>query len=163
MISWGLYLTSLEDGSYFKYYEIDERTFSETLHNLKEKGIFSLHYFPLPDKLSSVCVLASGPPKHICSLSRAFLKHTPSSHVRITENGSSCSIVSRIPEDKTYDLLRRLPSAASQSQVSVRIAPISAYVGYRHNLHQRLLKEDASWDYDVSGLLDQIRLPSKGE
>jgi hypothetical protein len=94
-------------------------------------------------------------------MARAFLKHTPSTQVAITEGGSSCVLVSRIPEDEYFRFLTRLNNTANEIGVSLKALPISAYVGYRNNLYSRLIKEDGSWDDDVSGLLSQVRLPSR--
>ena len=76
----------------------------------------------------------------------------------ISESGESCFIISRIPEDETFHLITDIVSAASESGISLRALPISAYVGYRNNLYRRLWNSDGSWDADVSGLIDQVRL-----
>jgi hypothetical protein len=163
LISWGIFLRSLETGQYSDYYEIDIERIRDILIDLQTKNAFFLQYSLVMLKLTSVCLLADGPVNNVLSLARAFLKHAPSAHVRVTDGGKSCSIIARIPEDKTYSFLETLSSSAAESDVSVRAFPISAYVGYRNNLYQRLLKQDGTWDDDVSGLLDQVRLRSSDE
>ncbi|MBY8997386.1 MAG: hypothetical protein KGD60_06625 [Candidatus Thorarchaeota archaeon] len=163
LISWGLYLASLEKEQYSDYFHIDNRTIEDTLKQLKNEGVFSLQYSLVLHKLTSICILAEGPSSPIYSLARSFLKHAPSADVRINEDGTTCLIIARVPEDKAYDLLTRLPLKASESGITLRALPISAYIGYRNNLYQRLLKNDGTWDDDISGLLSQIRLQSKNE
>jgi len=163
LISWALYLSSLESNQYSKFYGINNSKIKQELDNMHDFGVFELQYFLIPEKLRSLCFLANGPSETICSMSRAFLKHTPSSQIRLTDSGSSCIIVSRVPEDEQYELVTRLNDAANETGISLRVLPISAYAGYRNNLYSRLLKNDGLWDDDVSGLLNQVRLQPKND
>lgn len=163
LISWGIYLRPFESGLYSIYYGLDSKYIQNGLTEMKNLGIFDLQYFLVMQKTVSICVIAEGPLNRICSLSRAFLKHSPSAHIRISNNGASCSIVARVPEDKSYRLLTNLPNIASENDISMKCLPISAYTGYRNDLLQRLLNDDGIWDDDVSGLLSQIRLQPKDE
>lgn len=159
--SWGIYLSSLELGRYSKFYNISRERIQEVLSKLKNKGLIFPRYFFILERLNSIYVSANGPPDHICSVARAFLKHAPSAQVMISNNGSSCLIVSRIPEDNVYQLLTNLPFKAKENSVTLETHPISSYAGYRSDLYQRLLRNDGTWDDDVSGLLSQTRLKPK--
>lgn len=161
LISWGFYLSSLESDRYSKSYGIDNVEIKHVLDDMHDHGIFELQYFLVPEKLRSLCIVANGPQENICSMTRAFLKYTPSTQARVTKGGESCVIVSRVPEDEHYDLVKSLNDIAYESELSLRIFPISAYAGYRNNLYSRLFKVDGSWDDEVSGLLDQVRLRSR--
>jgi len=161
LVSWALYLSTLESGRYANYYGISNSQIKDELENMHAQGIFTLQYSLVPEKLRSLCIIANGPPENVCSLSRAFLMHAPSTQVRITDGGSSSFIVSRVPEDEFHTLVSALAVASNDSEVSTSVFPISAYAGYRNNLYSRLLKEDGSWDDDVSGLLSQVRLRPK--
>ncbi|MFW9959356.1 MAG: hypothetical protein ACFFCT_14925 [Candidatus Odinarchaeota archaeon] len=161
LISWGIYLNSVETGHYASYYGINNSELEIELNSLLEKGVFLLQYFLIPEKLKSFCFIGEGPVHSICSLSRAFLKYAPSTQVRIYNDGNSCSIVSRIPEDEQIELLSTLTRASEETDIKLQVFPISAYVGYRNNLYSRLLKDDGTWDEDVSGLLGQVRLQPK--
>lgn len=163
MISWLMYLQHLEYGRYSEYYNLETAEIQRILNELRNMGVFKLSYLMEMQKLASIFVSAKGPSNHVCSLSRAFLKHAPTADVRITNEGSSSFIISRVPEDESFKLLTTLPSIASEHEVNLKAYPISAYIGYRNNLYQRLLKEDRSWDDDVSDLLSQARLRSKDE
>ncbi len=158
MISWGIYLVNLEDNRYSRYYKIDNMTIKDTLESLQKQGIFKLFYLTTMQKLTSICVSAHGPSNHICSLARSFLKHAPTSDVRIAGKGSWCFIISRVPEDDAFDLLNSLQSQAKECEINLTARPISAYIGYRNNLYQRLLQNDGSWNNDVSGILTQVSL-----
>jgi hypothetical protein len=72
-------------------------------------------------------------------------------------------IVSRIPKDDHHKFTTDFIDAAKKFDILVEAHPISAYAGYRNNLYSRLLKEDGTWDDDISGLLDQVRLRSKDD
>ena len=161
LISWGIYLSSLETGVYSKYYKLNNEEINQELTKMLNHGVFALHYFLIPEKLRPLCIQANGSPGMICSLSRAFLKYTPSSQIRITQQGKSCVITSRVPEDEFYNFAKTLNDAAKELDITLKVQPISAYTGYRNNLYSRLLKEDGMWDDDVSGLLSQVRIQSK--
>ena len=164
LISWDIYLSMLESDGYTRYYDLSVSQIQEELEYLREKGLFKLQYFLVPaDKLRSLCVIANGPSENICSMARSFLKYTPSTQARITNGGNTGIIISRVPADEHYDFVNKLLTSSMDSELSLRILPISAYVGYRNNLYSRLLKDDGSWDDDVSGLLDQVRLQSKDD
>ena len=161
LISWDIYLSTLEKKGYSRYYALSTSTIKEELDDLHNRGIFKLHYFLIPENLRSLCIIANGPLRNICSLSRAFLKYTPSCQVRVTDKGKTSIILSRVPSDEHYDFVKELSNIPKDSELSLRIHPISAYAGYRNNLYSRLLKDDSTWDDDVSGLLNQVRLRSK--
>jgi hypothetical protein len=163
MISWGLYLANLENKQYSNYSNIDNQTIKSVLEELHEQGVFKLFYLCTMQKLTSICISANGVPGPICSLSRAFLKHAPTSDVKIANRGKTCYIISRVPEDDAFKLITTLPSLAKEIGISLSARPISAYIGYRNNLYQRLLKDDGTWDDDVSGLVGQARLRPKDE
>ena len=159
--SWGIYSSSFELGMYSDFYNITQARIQEVLSKFKDKGLILPRYFFILERLNSISISAKGPPDHICSIARAFLIHAPSAQVMISDKGSSCFIVSRIPEDKVYQILTSLPSIAKENSVTLETYPISSYAGYRNDLYQRLLRDDGTWDDDVSGLLNQARLQPK--
>ena len=161
LISWGMYLDILEKGLYANYYDISNSIIKQELETMNANDVFSLQYFLIMDKLRSLCLLVDGQPQRVYSISRAFLKHAPTTQVRVTNGGQSSVIVSRIPDDDFFDFVSTITEAADEIDISIRAFQISAYTGYRNNLYSRLLKPDGSWDDDVSGLLSQVRLPPK--
>ena len=158
LASWGMYLSTMESEQYARYYGLQNSDIKKELENLIELGILKYQYFLILEKVISLCILASGPSHAICSLSRAFLKHTPSSHARIMNDGKSCVVISRVPQDQQYDLVTQLNQYGNDNHMTLRFSQISAYAGYRNNLYSRLLNHDGTWDDDLSGLLNQVRL-----
>jgi hypothetical protein len=163
LISWGMYLGNLENDLYAKYYNTTNSAIEQDLETMLANGVFSLQYLFITEKLRSLCLLVDGPPRNVYSISRAFLKHAPSTQVRITNGGHSSVIVSRIPDGDFFGFVSAMTEAADENDISVRASQISAYAGYRNNLYSRLLKPDGSWDDDVSGLLSQVRLPPRNK
>jgi hypothetical protein len=161
LVSWGLFIDHIENGGYANYYGITNRDLEDNLKHLKDLGLFLLQYFLIPTKLKSICVIISGKSDRVCSVSRAFLRYSPSTQVRITEEGKSATIVSRVPESEYYNLMTSLTSISDNSEIRLRAYPISAYAVYRNNIYTRLMKNDGIWDDNVSGLLDQVRLRPK--
>ena len=161
LISWGMYLGNLENDLYANHYCIGNSIIEQELKTLKANGVFALQYFLIMANLRSLCLLVDGPPRNVYSISRAFLKHAPSTQVRVTNGGHSSVIVSRIPDDDFFGLVSAMTETADENDISIRASQISAYAGYRNNLYSRLLKPDGSWDDDVSGLLSQVRLPPR--
>ncbi len=163
LISWFMYLQDLENGRISEYNNIATETIKEILNDLRRKEVIRFSYLMDMQKLTSICISASGPANHVCSLTRSFLKHAPTADTRISDNGSSSLIIARVPEDEAFRLLTNLPSVALENKIDLKAYPISAYIGYRNNLYQRLLREDGSWDDDVTGLLSQVRLQSSDD
>ncbi|MFW9807155.1 MAG: hypothetical protein ACFFFK_10545 [Candidatus Thorarchaeota archaeon] len=154
-------MSSLETKRYETHFGLDDLVIKKELESMLNQGMFLLHYFYIPEGLNSVCIVANGPPKNICSLARAFLLHAPSTQARIMDGGKSCVIISRIPANDFFEFTSKILERSHETDVSLQAHPISAYAGYRNNLYSRLLKEDGTWDDDVSGLLNQIRLRPK--
>lgn len=161
MVSWGLYLGSLETGVYSEYSGIESKDIEGTILELEEGGVISIEYTLSLRKLTSVHVNVEGPPRNIYSFCRSMLKHAPSAAVRISEGGNSCSVIARVPEDKAFNFITTLPSIGQERNIAIEVVPISAYISYRNNLYQRLLRDDGTWDDDLSGLLSQVRLRPK--
>ena len=63
----------------------------------------------------------------------------------------------RVSEAHAYEILANLPRTVAEYGIELKGYRVSAYAGYLHNLYQRLLNPDGTWDDDVSGFLSQIR------
>ena len=90
-----------------------------------------------------------------------FLKNTPTSHVRIDETGENLVILTRLPRDSVYDIVSQLTSKGLENGVNIRCMRPTTFRRYTSNLYQRLLKEDGTWDDDVSAFLSQARSKRK--
>jgi hypothetical protein len=158
MVSWGLFLGSLETEVYSKYYDFKDELIGKHLERLKDDGILDLNYTLTMRKLTSLSFTAEGPSNNILSFARALLKHTPSAAVRISDDETRCFSIVRVPDDMTFKLLTTYPSIAEELGISLKALPVSAYISYKNNLYQRLWLSEGLWDDDVSGLLSQSRL-----
>jgi len=152
-----MYLALFEQEKYLRSFGIDRRTLENTLCSLRDRGIIRLHYGVIPEGVTSIFTMAHGPPDSICSVARAFLIHTPTASVEIGEAGGICFILSRVPEKSARALATSLEERAPECGIELRCMRVTSYRGYMDSLYQRLLKEDGTWDDDVSALLSQIR------
>jgi hypothetical protein len=157
LASRGVCLSDPESDRYWHFHGITREQFKSTLIKLKKSDILRLQYSPMPVGLSSVFIMAQGEPKHVCAMVRGFLSQTPTTTARVSRNGESCYLISRVPDDALHELVSILPSRAQEYGIKARCMPITAYQGYLHNFYTRLLMEDGSWDDDVSAMLSQIR------
>ncbi|MHA1864385.1 MAG: hypothetical protein ACTSWA_11505 [Candidatus Thorarchaeota archaeon] len=155
-ITSGMNLSSLEEGIYEKYLGLNQERLNDLITKLKNLDIVHPRYFIHMLGLASMCIVAKGPALNIQSLSRAFLKHTPSTTARLTNGGNESIIISRMSEESAYEISSKLPSIA-QDELEVKVMRINAYAAYTHNLYERLLLPDGTWDDDISGFLSQIR------
>ncbi len=157
LITWGLYMHSLELGEYDEFLEMNTERLREILAKLTSCNIIRLQYYlPIGD-LASICFVCNGPSQKIQSLTRSLLKHAPSTTARITGEGEQSYIISRLPEDSVYDISTQLPKRAKEHEMDIKIYRVNAFAAYTHNLYKRLLKPDGTWDDDISGFLSQIR------
>ena len=156
LASRGVYLDDPESDRYWRFHGITREQFKSTMTKLKKLNL-RLQYKPMPANLASLFILAQGKPKHVCSMVRGFLSQTPTTTARVSRNGESCYLISRVPDDALRELAAILPSRAQEYGVKARCMSIRAYRGYLHNFYTRLLMEDGSWDDDVSAMLSQIR------
>jgi hypothetical protein len=157
MLSWGVYLASLEADWYSNYYDVTNQELIDTASNLQKRGVLVLRYQPALTRMLSFCIQAIGPDNQICSLARSLRLHTPSATVMIAKNASTCYGFIRVPEEIAYDFVTQLTRAGESTEMKIKCWPISLYSGYLNNLYQRLLLDDGSWDDDVSVLLSQKR------
>lgn len=157
LLSVGMYLSGLELGRYNAYLPGDLEHLRNMIKSLRDRGILNVQYFYRLSGLASLCLIVKGPALHVQSVSRSFLKYTPSATVRLADEGKTSYIMTRVPEDKVYDILTEIPKRAKESELNITIKRADAYAGYTHDLYSRLLRPDGTWDDDISGLLSQIR------
>jgi len=156
LASRSVYLDDPESDRYWLFHGITREQFKFTLTKLKKLNL-RMQYNPTPSDLVSIFILAQGEPKHVCSMVRGFLSQTPTTTARVSRNGESCYLISRVPDDVLHELVAILPSRAQEYGIKARCMPITAYQSYLHDFYTRLLMEDGSWDDDVSAMLSQIR------
>jgi len=157
LLSVGMYLSGLELGRYNTYLPGSIESLKYMIESMRDRGIVDVQYFYRLSGLASLCLIIKGPALRVQSISRSFLKYTPSATVRLADRGKTSYIMTRVPEDRVYDILTEIPKHAKENDLNITIKRADAYAGYTHNLYSRLLKSDGTWDDDVSGFLSQIR------
>ena len=156
-LTFGIILNSLELGEYQKHLGIDKTELLEILTRIRNEGLVQLRYSFYQLGLVSLFVEGHGAPKRIQSVTRAFLKYSPTATARIANDGKDCYILARIPEEDIYNLSRQISNAALDENISMRVMKVDAYAAYNHDLYTRLRNPDGTWDDDISGFLSQIR------
>ncbi len=155
----GFFPQSFEVGLYD---DILRQLSNQDIHNriqeyLKNR-LMHIQYIPTTSGRVSICFDIRGPIKKLYSIARASLVHLPSATAMISSKDKICIIMARIPESDVYHLLAEFPPSVDEFGISMKAYRVSAYVGYLHNLYQRLRRLDGTWDDDISGLLDQITI-----
>ncbi|MCJ7817393.1 MAG: hypothetical protein MUP60_00955 [Candidatus Thorarchaeota archaeon] len=77
------------------------------------------------------------------------------------EKGEQSILLSRLPEASLYELATKLPPIGLDNGLTIRCLRPTTFQSYTHNLYQRLLKDDGTWDDDVSAFLSQARSKRK--
>jgi hypothetical protein len=150
-------LSNLELADMSTYWGISRRTMRTVLTDLHKRGILDYYYEITDHDLISLFLFAEGEIAQISSLVESFLSQTPTSLAMLSEKGRSCVIMARVPETEVHTIASELPSLADSNGVKLRIMRPRAIRTYSHNLYQRLLKPDGTWDDDVSAFLSQAR------
>ncbi|TFG34605.1 hypothetical protein EU527_02555 [Candidatus Thorarchaeota archaeon] len=155
--SLGMYLQSLELGNYYELLHLNSRGLKKKLGELIDAGIIQLQYLSYFSGLISFCIEIRGDLAQLNAIAGSSLRYFPSATVMISNDKQICYILCRIPEELALELFAKLPARAEEHNLIFKGYRMTAYVGYVHNLYQRLLQPDGTWDDDISGFLSQIR------
>jgi hypothetical protein len=157
LATFGMYLSSLESGSYNKDLQMSSESIKEKIESLQNLGVLQVQYFAYLSGLVSICLEIKGDINRIYAITRVLLKTIPSAKVLISEKDTTCYVIGRVPEQSAYEILTDYPKIAAEHDINLNGYRVSAYVDYLHNLHERLLSKDGTWNDDISGLLSQFR------
>ena len=157
----GIRLGSIERKEYLDPWGLDIRTVNKTLASLQDRKIIQIYYETSTQNLISLATVMHGPPKSVASICSAFLDTTPSTLMMLGSEGNQSILISKLPEESAYELASKLPSYGLEHDVTIRCLRPTSFQSYAHNLYQRLLKEDGTWDDDVSAFLSQARSKRK--
>jgi len=157
LLATGIPLDDLEIANYSDFWQIDTRKWRRIITNLVDRELIRARYDVLDGKLLSIATIAQGPPNQIASLVESLLNNTPSSLAMIGDDGKSGIVLSRLPESSAYEITSNLPNEALKQDVQIRCLRPTSYQSYSYNLYQRLLRNDGTWDDDVSAFLSQAR------
>ena len=95
------------------------------------------------------------------SLVIAFLKNTPTTLAMLNETQNQAILLSRLPESTAYDLASSLTERGFDLGLNIRCMRPTIFQSYTHNLYQRLIRDDGTWDDDVTAFLSQARSKRK--
>jgi hypothetical protein len=157
LVSRTLDLSVLESTDMMSHWGIKPSAIRSVLSELQKKGILEYNYEIIRQDLISIFIIAEGEIGKTSALVEGFLSHTPTTLAMLTESNHSCVIMTRVPETEAYTMASELPILADENGVKLRIMKPRAVRIYSHNLYQRLLKDDGTWDDDVSAFLSQAR------
>ena len=139
-----------------KTFDIKKQLFIRTASSLIERGILKSQYILIP-RLPTLATIVYGTPKKIISLADAFLSGSPTCTAYICNDGSNAIFLSRIPQSDLGELASKLPQVGTNAGLNIRCFRPHTLRSYNHTLYQRLLKDNGTWDEDVSGFLSQAR------
>lgn len=151
----------LEVPEFLSNWGLSKRRVKNLITNLVNKKIMKLSYDVSDPRLVSLAIILQGKNSSVTSLVSGFLKYTPSSLAKLNNTGNEGIILSRIPEDSVYELTSQLTSRGIENDVNIRCMRPTTFRRYTSNLYQRLLKDDGTWDDDVSAFLSQARSKRK--
>jgi hypothetical protein len=157
LVSEGVESFYLEIFEFLSNLNLSRRLIKTTITNLVKHKVMKLSYDVSDPSLISLAVIVQGKNDSVTSLFSAFLKYVPSSFVRLNETGDRGVILSRLPEESVYDLASQLTFRGAENDLSIRCLRPTTFQRYTSNLYQRLLKNDGTWDDNVSAFLSQAR------
>ncbi len=161
LISDGIFLSDFEHQGYFDFWGLSKKKFQSVLSNLVKHNVIKLAYDVLDGRLVSVATIVQGSAKHLTSLADAFLRYTPTSLVFLNEDGDRGVFLSRLTEESAFEIASKLPGQGLQNSLNIRCMRPMAFRSFTYNLYYRLLKDNGSWDDDVTAFLSQARSKRK--
>jgi hypothetical protein len=157
------FLANLEQDKYVEYMGLTRSELLHALQEMKEKGIITVTYVPNVLDLMTVAVIAQGKAANVCSLSRAFLKYSPTATVHLAKEGEWLLALSRQPMSTAHHLMAILPEEAAKHGITLRCNRTTSFRSYQGRFYTRMLREDGNWETDISPMLSQIRVPFQDE
>ncbi len=157
LVSRGIYLVGFEKEGYFKYWGLSRRRVQTILSDLRERGVVDITYEIEEPQLVSIAIIVQGEAKNVISLIESFLDYTPTSLVMLNKEASMGVILSTLIEDSAYEIVSHLPAQGFNSGMTVRCMRPTAFRSFTFDLYHRLLRDDNTWDDDVSAFLSQAR------
>ncbi len=157
LVAEGIASFYLESPGFLKNLDLDNRLVSKTITKLVERKIMEVSYAVSDPSLVSLAIIVQGESGSVTALASSFLKYAPTSSVRLNEMSDNGIILSRLPEESIYDIANQLTTRGLENELNVRCMRPTTFRRYTSNLYQRLLREDGTWDDDVSAFLSQAR------
>ena len=161
LASEGIRVATLERKEYLDPWGFDYKEVRTLLSNLSERQVIQLSYEATNDKLISLATIIQGDPEKVISLCYSFLQNTPSTTAMLGVDNKQAIMLSKLPERPAYELVSELPRLGLNQDVVIRCLRPTTFQSYTCDFFQRLLREDGTWDDDVSAFLSQARSKRK--
>ncbi|MGY5864725.1 MAG: hypothetical protein RTV41_08980 [Candidatus Thorarchaeota archaeon] len=150
-------LENFELPGYFRYWNLSRKDVSSIIKKLRKKGILQISYEVADSRLVSLALIIQGKSENVTSFVEALLTHTPTSLAMLNDKFDRGVIMSRIPMDIAYELATKLDQIGLQQDLVIRCLRPRAFRSFASTLYHRLLRQDGTWDDDVSAFLSQAR------
>ena len=157
----GIGLATIERKEYLDPWGLDIKRVQSLLSSLAKRHILEFAYEAVNDKLISLATVVEGKSERILSVCSAFLENTPTTLFMLGSSNNQAIMLSRVPETTAYELASELPGLGLDQDLIIRCLRPTTFQSYNHNLFQRLLRDDGTWDDDVSAFLYQARSKRK--
>jgi hypothetical protein len=79
----------------------------------------------------------------------------------LNDGGDTGIIISKLTEESAYEIATAIPRDGIQSGLNIRCLRPTSFRSFTYDLYHRLLKDDGTWDDDVSAFLSQARSKRK--
>jgi hypothetical protein len=154
-------------GNYLRYQDLEKHEglwevmgiapdeFESRTKSLVDDGMVRLSYHFYQARYTSRCLVLQGNMGHIRSLAKSLLDSAPTCSVYLFDD--SAFIIASMHPDRMIPFAETLIPRAAENDVLVESWTVNRHQNYRWGLLHRLLREDRSWDDDISGLLCQAR------
>jgi len=161
LVAEGVELLYLEIPEFLSNWGYSEKRSRKIISDLVNRKLMKVTYEVSDRSLVSIAIIVQGRKETVSSLVSELLRSTPTSYARLDETGENAVLLSRLPEESVYDTATQLASRGIEHKVNIRCMRPTTFRRYTSNLYQRLLKEDGTWDDDVSAFLSQARSKRK--
>ncbi len=161
LVSKDIFLVDFEKPGRFNYWGLSGNRIHSILANLYQRGIVDITYGVSDAQLVSIATVAQGKSKYITSLTESFLDYSATSLAMLNKSSDMVVILSMLPEEAAYELVAELPRYGILKDVMIRCMRPTAFRSFTFDLYHRLLKDDGTWDDDVTAFLSQARSKRK--
>jgi len=146
-----------EEPDLFRHmFNIEKKEVIRTTRSLVKRGVLFPYYWISP-RLPTLASVLHGDRNRVLSLVDSFLSNTPTSSVYVCNGGTDAILLSRVPPSEFVNLAVILQETGQEAGLNIRCFKPEGLQSYSKTLYSRLLREDGSWDDDVSGFLSQAR------
>jgi DNA-binding MarR family transcriptional regulator len=157
----GISLEDVEIQDIRNYLQIKPRILKSNIRNLVQRNLVNVAYEIFDGRLISLATIIQGKEDLLRSVLIAFLNNTPTTLAMLNDSKDQAILISRIPETTAYELASSLPEQGFNLGLNIRCMRPTIFKTYTHNLYQRLLNEDGTWDDDIGAFLSQARSKRK--